>query len=144
MTRPLDELFFKYFFPNVTSHAKTIDKYISSRDAQYHERARNDKIVFHDEMDDDPDWKVKQAYLIMIAAVCEIENGVEILWKKGQSGGQHVYPDFGKHMHQNMFKCFAWTAILTSAIHCERLLALSLFIQPQTPVAIESCVAVAG
>ena len=44
--------------------------------------------------------KVKQAYLIMTAAVFDIENGVENLKEKDQSGGWYVYPDFGKCMHK--------------------------------------------
>ena len=110
MTRPLDELFFEYFLPDVTGHAKIIDEYLSNTKAQYHETAKNDKIGFHDDTNKDPDWRVKQAYLIMIAAVCEIENGVENLWRKGPSGGRHVYPDFGKYMKKNMFKCFTSAA----------------------------------
>ena len=66
MTRPLDELFFEYFLPDVTGHAKIIDEYLSNMKAQYHETAKNDKIVFHDDPNKDPDWGVKQAYLIMM------------------------------------------------------------------------------
>jgi hypothetical protein len=42
----------------------------------------------------------------MIVAASEIENGVENLWKRGPSGGQHDYPDFGKYMPINHFKVF--------------------------------------
>ena len=110
ISRPLDELFFEYFFPDVTGHGKIIDEYLSSPQAKYHDTCQTDKIVFHDETNDDPDWKVKQGYMIMIAAACEIENGIENLWKKGPSGGRHMYPDFGKYMPKNMFKCFVSAA----------------------------------
>jgi hypothetical protein len=66
----------------------------------------NDKIKFEDPEAEDPDWKVKQAYTLMIAAALEIENGVENMWKRGPSGGRHDYPDFGKYMPINHFKVF--------------------------------------
>jgi hypothetical protein len=69
-----------------------------------------DGIKFHDEADADPDWKVKQCYTLVIAAATEIENGISNLWKKGPSGGRHDFPDFGRYMPRNHFKCFASAA----------------------------------
>jgi hypothetical protein len=40
---------------------------------------KTDKIKFKGPEAEDPDWKVKQASILMIAAALEIENGVENL-----------------------------------------------------------------
>jgi hypothetical protein len=66
----------------------------------------NNKIQFKDTQAEFPDWKVKEAYTLMIAAALEIENGVHNCWKSGPSGGCHDYPDFGKYMPINHFKEF--------------------------------------
>ena len=84
----LNNVFFENFPPCVAGHSKLIDEYHSSRDSTYHSTAKHDKIKFHDPDADDPDWKVKKARTIMIAAVSEIETGVENLWKRGRSTGR--------------------------------------------------------
>jgi hypothetical protein len=40
---------------------------------------QHEEIKFHDETADNPDWKVRQCYTLMIAASSKIENGVENL-----------------------------------------------------------------
>jgi hypothetical protein len=102
----LNALFFEEFFPSVVGHAKTIDEFHADPLSPYYTTVQNDRILFHDADADDQDWKVKQAYTLMIAAASEIENGVENLWKHGPSGGRHDYPDFGKYMAINRFKAF--------------------------------------
>jgi hypothetical protein len=42
----------------------------------------------------------------MIAAVSEVEQGVENLWKRGRSNGRRDYPNFGRYMAKNTFKAF--------------------------------------
>jgi hypothetical protein len=54
----------------------------------------------------DPDWKVKQACLLFIAAASEVENGIDDLWKWGKYTGRHDYPNFGQYMSINYFKAF--------------------------------------
>lgn len=49
---------------------------------------RHDNIKFHNEHSDNPDWLVKQCYLILIAAVAEVDRGAENLWKRGKSKGR--------------------------------------------------------
>ncbi len=88
------KLFFDEFFPSVD--AKIIDKFHADPRSPFHTAAKNDRIALHDPEADNPDWKVKQACTLMIAAASEIENGVENLWKCGPSGGRHDHPDFGK------------------------------------------------
>ena len=65
---------------------------------------------FHDEDDNDPYWKVKQAYTLLIAAASEIVVGKANLWRQGKSGGRHEFPNFGKYMCVNQFKCFVAAA----------------------------------
>ena len=71
-----------------------------------HVTVKNDKIKFHDENAEDPDWIVKQCYLLMLAAATENEVGVDNLWKKGPTGGRRNYPDFGQYMPRNWFIAF--------------------------------------
>jgi hypothetical protein len=40
----------------------------------------------------DPDWKVRQCYMLLIASATEIVSGVENIWKSGPSAGHHTYP----------------------------------------------------
>jgi len=47
---------------------------------------------------------MKIAYTIVIAAVSEVEQGVENLWKRGRSNGRRGYPNFGRYMSKNTFK----------------------------------------
>ena len=102
----LNDVFFDDFFPCIKGHAKLIDDYHSSRNSPYYSTVRNDKIKFYDPDLDDPDHLVKIAYTIMIAAVSEVEQGVENLWKRGRSNGRRDYPNFGRYMAKNTFKAF--------------------------------------
>jgi hypothetical protein len=86
----LNDLFFEQFFPSFVGHAKIIDEFHADHRSPFHFIVTNDKIKFEDPEAEVPDWKVKQAYTLMIAAAPEIENGVENLWKRGPSGGRHV------------------------------------------------------
>ena len=132
------EVFFKYFFPDITGeqmmlwcfivfshliisitlffhglisgHAKIIDKYLSDCRATYHDTVVRDKIVFFDESSQDPDWKVRQCYILLIASATESVSGVENLWKSGPSAGHHTYLDFGQYMPVNYFKAFCSAA----------------------------------
>lgn len=114
-SQPLIDTFFAHIFPDVTGHAKLMDEYLGDRRSCFHETYIHDNIKFHDSSPADnegldEDWKVKQGYMLIIAAACEIENGVDNLWKSGPSGGRHDFPDFGRYMSKNEFKCFASTA----------------------------------
>jgi hypothetical protein len=95
-------LFFDQFFPSVVGRAKIIDQFHADHRSPFHNTTvKNDKIKFEDPEAEALDWKVKQAYTLMIAAASEIENGVENLWKCGPSRDQHDYPDFGKYIWQH-------------------------------------------
>jgi Transposase IS4 len=83
-----------------------MDEYNSDPRSPYHTTVANDYIKFHDPNDIDPDWIVRQCYLLLIAAVWEGDVGNESLWKKGQSGGRHSYADFGQYVPLNYFKVF--------------------------------------
>jgi hypothetical protein len=66
-TENLSKFFFQHVFPSTVGHAKIIDKYLSDKHVPYFETVKNDKIVFHDPDDADPDWTVKNCYLLLIA-----------------------------------------------------------------------------
>jgi hypothetical protein len=91
----------------ISGHAKIIDKFLSDPRANYNDTVVRYKIVFHDEDHEDPDWKVCQCYLLIIASATEIVSGIENLWLSGPSAGRHTYPDFGQYMPINYFKAFA-------------------------------------
>jgi hypothetical protein len=109
----LNELFFDKFFPSVVGHGEIIDEFHADPRSPFCTAVQNDSITFHDADHDDPDWKVKQACTLMVAAASEIENGAENLWKCGPSVGQHDYPDFGQCTPTNHFKTFQ-----SAAPHC--------------------------
>jgi len=87
-----------------------MDKFLSDPRASYYDTVLRDKIKFHDEDSAEPDWKVKQCYLLLIASATEIVCGIENLWKSGPSTGRHNYPDFGQYMPINHFKAFCSAA----------------------------------
>jgi len=43
---------------------------------------------------------------IMIAATLQVENGIENLWKRGESAGMMDYPNFAQYIPKNYFKAF--------------------------------------
>jgi hypothetical protein len=64
----LNNLFFDQFFPSVVRHAKIIDQFHAGHRSPFHTPVTNDKIEFEDPEAEDPDWKVKQTYTLMIVA----------------------------------------------------------------------------
>jgi hypothetical protein len=96
----------------VKGHAQLLDEYNSDIRAPYHTTVTLNKYKFVDESADDPDWIVKQCYLLLIAAVTEADVGVENLWKKGASGGRHEFANFGQYIPINMFRAFQSGAAL--------------------------------
>jgi hypothetical protein len=83
----LDDIFFKHIFPSIEGHSKKLDKYFADPKAEFYETVKHDKLKFHDEDAEDPDWKTRQAYTILIAAASEIENGFDNMWKRGKGMG---------------------------------------------------------
>ncbi|KAG7356382.1 transposase IS4 [Nitzschia inconspicua] len=102
----LKDIFFEHFFPDVVGHAQLIDEFHSDPRSPMYTTVQNDSIIFHDPNNKDPDWIVKQCYLIMVAAATESEVGVENLWKRGPTGGRRDYPDFGQYLPRNWFVAF--------------------------------------
>jgi len=45
----------------------------------YCESVTQQNIKFHYPNAEDPDWKVKQSYIVIIAAASELENGIKNL-----------------------------------------------------------------
>jgi hypothetical protein len=99
--------FFEHVLPDVTGHGKTMDAYLADPRASHHSTYLQLGHTFHDDKAVDPDWLVKQCYTLLIAAVTEIEQGVENLWKRGDCGGRrNNYPDFGQYVGIKTFQCF--------------------------------------
>ncbi|CAB9530025.1 hypothetical protein SEMRO_2714_G335340.1 [Seminavis robusta] len=104
--KPLAPLFFEHFFPSVEGHAKKMDEFFADINAPYHVKVKEGKVKFHDPDAPDPDWIIKQAYLLMIAAATEADVGVDNLWLYGKSGGRRDRANFGQYMPKLWFKCF--------------------------------------
>ncbi len=51
---------------------KIIDKYLSNPLSSYYDAVGQDGIKLHDEEVEDPDWRVKQCYLLLIAAAAKV------------------------------------------------------------------------
>ena len=103
--------FFEHIFPSIEGHGQMIDEYLSDPRAEYYQTVRASKIKFHDpNVDDDPDWKVKRCYTLLIAASSEVECGIENLWKCGTGNGRRDYPDFGRYVPRDAFKAFCSAA----------------------------------
>jgi hypothetical protein len=64
----LGDVFLSEFLPCIMGHATIIDEFHDDLRSPYYSTINNDNINFHDENAQDPDWKVKQAYLLLIAA----------------------------------------------------------------------------
>jgi hypothetical protein len=112
-SKELGDILFDEFFPSVDGHAVLMDDYNKDQRSPYYTTVQNDKIKFHDpDNKADPDWIVKQCYLLLLAAAWEGDVGIENLWKKGRSGGRHNFADFGKYMPQNYFKVWQHAAPL--------------------------------
>jgi hypothetical protein len=99
-----------YFLSFFTGDAKIIDEYLSDSRASFHGTVVQDKIRFHNNNDPDPDWLVKQCYLLIIAGATEIFSGVENFRKSRPSRGRQTYPDFGQYISENQFKAFCLAA----------------------------------
>jgi hypothetical protein len=94
----LGNVYFTEFFPYTSAgHAKITDEFHDDPRSLYFSTMKNGNIIFHEEHAQDPDWKVKQAYLLVIAAASEVENGIDGLWKRRKSTGRHGYPNFGQY-----------------------------------------------
>jgi hypothetical protein len=116
-TKGLSDIFFDEFFPSVDGHARLMDEYLQDPRASYNTTVINDKVKFYDETDDDPDWIVKQCYLLLLASVWEGDRGIDNLWRKGKSSGRHTFPDFGQYVPAAYFR--AWQSA-AAYMFCDR------------------------
>jgi hypothetical protein len=103
--KELHENFFQHVWPDMTGWASRMDRYLSDPQAEWHQTYKNKQIKFHDRENDDPDWKVKQCILVMIAAATEMEQGMNC-WNAGKGPGRKYYPGFGQWVPKDEFECF--------------------------------------
>jgi hypothetical protein len=104
-------IFFEDFFPSVVGMAEKLDEFHSDIRSPYYQTVVKEGIKFHRPDDDDPDWIVKNCFLLTLAAVGEVKIGIENLWKKGPChGGRRDYADFGRYVPVMVFK--AWQAAM--------------------------------
>jgi hypothetical protein len=57
----LVDIFFKHVFTFIEGHAKKLDKKLANPKAEFMKQ-------FHDKDHEDPDWKIRQWYTLLIAA----------------------------------------------------------------------------
>ena len=103
------ENFFKHVWPDLTGTAKIVDEYLSDPRAAFYNTACDLNIKFDDPTALDPDWKVKNCMLAIVASSSEIEDGFAC-WTSGNGPGRKALPDFGKWVPLNEMKCFVSTA----------------------------------
>jgi hypothetical protein len=105
--------FFEDFFPALEGHALLMDEFYTDIRAPYFETYKKEAMTFNRPDDDDPDWIIKNCYLLLLAAVGEVKTGVDNLWKRGSCpGGRRDYADFGRYVPEKMFKCWQSAAPL--------------------------------
>jgi hypothetical protein len=105
-TKPINDNFFEHVWMEMKGTAAIIDDYLSDRLAgEYFITAQARGIKFHDPDAKDPDWKVKQCILALIAAASEIEIGLKN-WQAGKGKGRKFRPDFGQWVQEAEMKCF--------------------------------------
>jgi hypothetical protein len=61
----MSQILFYHIFPSILRHDKLMGDYFSDPKADFHDTVRHDKIMFHGETDDDPDYKVHQCYTVL-------------------------------------------------------------------------------
>jgi hypothetical protein len=102
------EVFFEFVSPELKGVAARMDKYYEDPRAEYYTTVHDRSIKFHDPTAEDPDWKIKNNILLILAAANESASGVDGLWKSGKSDLFRTNePDFGKYCGENEFKAFA-------------------------------------
>ncbi len=64
-------------FSPLSKGIQLIDKFLVDPRAMYYKTVKSHKICFFDNSGPDPDWKIKQCYLLIITVSTELENRVE-------------------------------------------------------------------
>ena len=98
------QFFLKYIWPDMTGFGKKMDEYYTSSKANYYNTVQDRHIIFHDPTNDDPDWKMKQAVLLIVHGVNVNGTGVEQFWRSGKLEGDLEGADFGQYFDINEFR----------------------------------------
>jgi hypothetical protein len=83
----LVDILFKHIFPSIKGHAKKLDKYLADPKAEFYETVKHDKIMFHDEDAEYPDWKIMEipAHTAEVLRQIKGANVVEGGWVGGDA-----------------------------------------------------------
>ena len=101
------EFFLKCMWPDMTGFGKRIDECHSSDQSKCYNAVKDRKIRINCPDKDDPDFKVKQALLLVIKSATVPGTGVDQFFRCGTLPGSNeniCYPDFGKFMDITEFK----------------------------------------
>ena len=71
-----------------------------------HATVENDNTKFHDPEANDPDWIIKQAWLLMLAVAMDNNVGADKSWRKGPSGGRQNLQTLVSACPRNWFLAF--------------------------------------
>jgi hypothetical protein len=91
-----------------------MDEFFSNEKNKLHLTYARRGIKFYDAAAEDPDWKLKQCVLIMVAAANEPCRGEENFFKQGHGDeneylhGRIAYPDFGRYVERHEFHLFKY------------------------------------
>jgi Transposase IS4 len=118
INRDLATTLFEDFFPSITGMALRMDEYYEDIRAPYYQTVVKEGIRFHRADDEDPDWVVKNCFLLLLAAAGEVKLGIDNLWKSGPCpGGRRDYADFKRYVPVHYFT--AWKSAMP-LMWCDR------------------------
>jgi len=63
---PMDQFFLKHLWPSMDGFAARMDECYKDPRARCYRTVSNQKIKFHDDSNEDPDWRLKQFALLLI------------------------------------------------------------------------------
>ena len=103
---PMDEFFLQHLWPSMDGFAARMEEYYEDPRARYYKTVSSQNIKFHDEKNDDPDWRMKQFALMLIKGATVHGRGTSEFWISGKlcEGSNLDGADFGKYMNVNMFR----------------------------------------
>ena len=103
---PMDEFFLQHLWPSMDGFAARMDECYKDPRARHCRTASSKKTKFHDDTNEDPDWRMKQFALLLIKGATVHGRGASEFWIAGKlcEGSNLDCADFGQCMNVNLFR----------------------------------------
>jgi len=101
------EFFLTHMWPCMKGFAAKMNTHYEDSRAEYYLTVKDRKIAFNDPTNDDPDWKLKQAVLLIVKGSTVAGVGVEQYWQSGNLDSGLDSADFGQFMDVNLFRAIS-------------------------------------